>query len=155
VSAVAMKMVGFEAAGRRFLVEVEEVREVLSLSAGEAGEAGDESEPVGPLDGWITVRGESLPVTDLRRRLGADAGDAAASAVLVLRHPSAGSVGVRVDRVMEVREMGDADLSPVPSYFGEAAPWIRGLVPDGVGFAVLVDGAALITADVARALVRR
>lgn len=153
MSAVVMKMVGFEAAGRRFLVEVDQVREVLSLPAGEAAEA---AELLGPLDGWITVRGEPLPVADLRRRLDADAGDAtAASAVLILRHPAAGSIGVRVDRVSEVRETAGADLTPFPSYFGEVAPWIRGLVPDRDGFAVLVDGAALITAEEASAMAGR
>lgn len=168
MSTLVTKMVGFEASGRRFLIDVAEVREVVASSEPEPWD------PAGPLDGWITVRGEPVPVTDLRRRLGreeassgaatgagADASRGAAedetiaAPVLILEHPAAGVIGVRVDRVGEVRETSDAALTPVPSYFGEPDAWIRGLLPDGDGFAVLVHGTELLTADQARDLAGR
>lgn len=132
-----MDVVTFEADGRDFLMEAACVREVVA-----SAEIEPARETAGAADGWFVLRGDRLPVIDLRSRLGAAPGGGS-GAVLVVDHP-AGAVGVRVDAVREVRSSVDDRVLSVPSYFGDRAGWLRGLVAEGDRLAMFVDAAALL-----------
>lgn len=131
-----MDVVTFETDDRDFLMEVARVREVVASPEIERAERPN------AIDGWMALRGDRVPVVDLRTRLGvAPAGGR--GAVLVVDHPE-GAFGVRVDAVREVRSSVDDRVLALPSYFRGAAGWVRGLVARGDRLAMLVDAAALL-----------
>lgn len=130
-----MDVVTFETDDRDFLMEVARVREVVASPEIERSKAPD------AIDGWMALRGDRVPVIDLRTRLGVAAAGGP-GAVLVVDHP-AGAFGVRVDVVREVRSSVDDRVLAVPSYFRGGAGWLRGLVARGDRLAMLVDAAAL------------
>ncbi|WP_201766446.1 chemotaxis protein CheW [Litchfieldella anticariensis] len=94
-------------------VPVERVREIL------------ESQPLSRLPhappwflGMIDVRGQGVPVVDLRVKLGFDAGeDTENTRIIVLEARMEGhelTLGLKTDRVFEVTPLDDTDLEPPP-----------------------------------------
>lgn len=109
---ISTQYVTLGVAGNIFGIGVERVQEILEPQA--VAEM-----PNAPADflGIIDVRGEGVPVIDLRLRLGMPvAADTENTRVLVLEVLFAGSkkkVGLRTDRVFEVTSL-DGDLEPPP-----------------------------------------
>ncbi len=132
-------LVTFRLGAREYATSLSTVREVVRLSGLE-----DLPGMTPPLAGVLDLRGDSLPVLDLRP-VADGRGD-----VLVLSGGPAGSVGVAVDEVRAVVE--DGLLRPS----GDGAP-VEGVLPDYVlqvlrgdrGLVFLVDLSAMV--DSARA----
>lgn len=104
-------------AGELFAAPVEQVQEILDMR------------PVAKLPqappnllGMTDVRGEGIPVLDLRLTLGmADAEDTENTRIVVLRVARDGSqqtVGLRTDRVYEVTVLDAETLDPPPAING-------------------------------------
>ena len=109
---ISTQYVTLGVAGNVFGISVERVQEILEPQA--VAEM-----PNAPADflGIIDVRGEGVPVIDLRLRLGMPAAaDTENTRVLVLEALLSGArrkVGLRTDRVFEVTSL-DGDLEPAP-----------------------------------------
>jgi purine-binding chemotaxis protein CheW len=104
-------------AGELFAAPIEKVQEILDMR------------PVARLPqapanllGMIDVRGQGVPVLDLRLTLGLEAAaDTENTRIIVLAVTSAGQpmiVGLRADRVFEVTVLDDAELDPPPPVSG-------------------------------------
>lgn len=91
------------------------------------------------IEGVTNLRGEVIPVVDLRKRLGVS-GTAADSRVVVAEM-GGDKVGLRVDAVTEVRRIAPSDVQPPP----ESVAGIRSEFLKGVG---KVDGRLLILIDI-------
>jgi purine-binding chemotaxis protein CheW len=100
-------------AEERFAVPVERVREILQV------------QPVARMPnappyflGMIDVRGQGVPVVDLRLKLGLDGGqDTENTRIIVLQVVVDGrdlTLGLRTDRVFEVTVLDGDDLEPPP-----------------------------------------
>lgn len=100
-------------AEERFAVPVERVREILQM------------QPIARMPnappyflGMIDVRGQGVPVVDLRLRLGLDeAGDTENTSIIVLQVVVDGrdiTLGLRTDRVFEVTVLDGDHLEPPP-----------------------------------------
>ncbi|WP_439816761.1 chemotaxis protein CheW [Zavarzinia sp. CC-PAN008] len=102
--------------------------------------------------GLIDVRGTSVPVIDLRARLGlAPAEATAATRILVLQVPAGERVlvlGLIADSVFEVTALDDGRLEPPPEIGSRWRPEIMvGLGRRGAAFVVVLDVARLMAAD--------
>lgn len=89
--------------------------------------------------GVINLRGVIVPIVDLRKLLGIDAGSSQVAPVVVVLTFTKRTVGVLVDSVCEVIQIGTADLRPAPQMgAGSGVTHVMGLasLPDAA------DGAA-------------
>jgi purine-binding chemotaxis protein CheW len=130
-----------------FGMPVENVREILDMR------------PVSRLPhapacmlGIIDVRGRSVPIVDLRSRLGLEpAATTASTRIIVLELPSAERtlvLGVVADRVLEVMDL-DATQMETPPEIGTRwrSDYITGIGRRGDAFVVVFDLARLFAGD--------
>lgn len=130
-----------------FAVPVELVREILDMRR-------PFRIPEAPshLAGLIDVRGQAVPVIDLRLKLGLSACDASADTrILVLDVPMEGhnlSLGLIADRVFEVTGLDAGSLGPPPdigtSWHSE---YIAGIGRRGESFVVIFNMSRLLSSE--------
>ena len=139
--AQAGKYLAFELAREEYGVEILRVREITTA-------AGLTPLPDLPACacGVIPLRGRSVPVVSLRRRLGLGVDehrDPAGCVVVVDIAAPAGRlvVGLLVDRVTEVRQIEAETIGPPPGLGGgcEDGDWIAGIAHGGEHSVCLVD----------------
>ncbi len=141
------QFVTFSLGAETFAVPVGVVREILDHE--EAFHL-----PDGPhyLMGLRDVRGQGVPVIDLRLRLGLSASEVTAhTRVLVLDIPLPGrllTLGMMADRVHEVVSFARNEIEPPPD-IGRSwqSEHITGVARRGSGFVVLLDLASLLGED--------
>lgn len=128
----------FSIAGEICAVGIGEVETVLE-NAGLSRVSG----APGYVAGLLDLRGEAVPVVDVRRKLGLEVSDGAGSCIIVLalggqdgrRKP----VGALVDSVSEVVEMPDSAISPAGEFavsFDERV--VRGIAKGDAGFVTII-----------------
>lgn len=134
------RWVCFELAGQSYGVPILEVQEVLSSC---------EIEPVpgttAEIFGVINLRGAIVSVVDLRTKLNLPArADDAHTRVIVL-HFDGESVGLRVDRVTQVRALVDSLIKPAPPTTAQDQPApVRGIWNKSGELLSLLDTATLL-----------
>lgn len=117
------QIVVFMLAERDFALRLADVVEILPMVALTAV---PESSPW--LPGVINLRGQTLPVIDLRKRLGLPTRDVDPSANIIIANPGKGEgVGLIVDRVLDVVSVTDTAFDPVGAMGGSEHP-VRGVV---------------------------
>ena len=94
--------------------------------------------------GVLNIRGEALPVHDLRARFGGGETDATELNVVVIVNLGQSSVGLLVDAVSDIIDVNASDISDVPEGAREDHDGaITGLVPREDKMLALVDVAKL------------
>jgi purine-binding chemotaxis protein CheW len=77
--------------------------------------------------GLMSLRGQIVPVVDLRVRLGLPASESETAGFDVIVRTSQGAVSLLVDEVGDVVEVGEDTFEPVPDTMSASArPFIRG-----------------------------
>jgi purine-binding chemotaxis protein CheW len=104
------------------------------------------------LAGLIDVRGRSVPVIDLRVKLGlAPVAVTHGTRIMVLEVPVAGRqlvLGLVADRVFEVAPLDDGRIEPPPDIGGKwRSEYIRGVGRRGDSFVVVFDLGRLFASD--------
>ncbi|MHB8883586.1 MAG: chemotaxis protein CheW [Methylovirgula sp.] len=99
--------------------------------------------------GMIDVRGEAVPVLDLRLKLGLpEAPTSPATRIIVLEldlHSKRSMLGLRVDRVFEVTELDEEALEPPPNFGGRwRTECIAGVGRRGKTFVIVLDLSQLL-----------
>lgn len=118
-----LQIVAFTLAERDFALPLAEVVEILPMVALTAV---PESSP--RLSGLINLRGQTLPVIDLRKRLGLPARDVDPSAAIIIANPGKGErVGLIVDSVLDVVSVTATAFDPVGA-MGGTEHAVRGVV---------------------------
>lgn len=144
-----LQVVVFALGDEQFALPVGEVREILDHHA-------PFRVPNAPawLLGLSDVRGVSVPVIDLRLRLGlAPVTVTAMTRVLVVEvtlagHAAAVTLGLTVDRVLDVRGYAAAALEPPPELGVRwHAEHLRGVLRRDGGFAILLDLPSIFSGD--------
>lgn len=144
-----LRLVCFELRGQELALPIDDVRETL---------------PVPPitrvflvppcLAGVFSLRGDIVPVVDLGILLGLPptvAGDD--SKIVVVEH-AAGTVGVVVDRLRDLRTV-EAALDPAPPHLApEVASLLAGVIATDTGSVRVLDARAVLTVPPLRALAR-
>jgi purine-binding chemotaxis protein CheW len=129
------QFVVFRLESQEYAVVVEAVREIV------------EPMPVTPLpntpvfvEGVISLRGEVIPVIDLRRRLQMPpAAPGAETRIMIAELPNQ-TVGVRVDGVAEVIKLDEERIvEPDPAFTVAGREYVRGLVQAGARLVVVLD----------------
>lgn len=138
------RWVTFELAGQLYGLEILKVQEVLA-------DAEIESVPGAPrvILGVSNLRGSIVTMVDLRRRLGLPPGaqQAPVCCVVVDSRSSGGPgepVGLRVDRVVDVRRIADAAIKPAPVTGDHAASAVLGVLSKPGEVLTLLDADRLV-----------
>lgn len=126
------QLIVFEMDSAPYAVPVERVREIVRMR------------PITPIPrmpveihGVISLRGEIVQVVDLRRRLSLEPAEPTVASRVVIVHGEDGRVaGLRVDRVVEVLRVLDADVRPVAASENGA---VEALCARGDEFVSLID----------------
>lgn len=103
----------------------------LLLDAGQVLEVVEDAVAAGAA-GWRLWRGRSVPVLDMRGRLGLDEGDPG-PLVISGRADGAGCRAVRVDRVVGLCRYSDASVRPLPPLPPQAGALFDGALDDAAG----------------------
>ncbi|MFC3675472.1 chemotaxis protein CheW [Ferrovibrio xuzhouensis] len=99
----------FAIAGQDYGAAILAVREIRGWTA----ETPLPNAPAG-VRGIINLRGQVVPIFDLRVRLGAAATPPTATHVVIVVEAAAGQFGLLVDSVSDILTLDDAELQPVP-----------------------------------------
>ena len=142
--ATGMPYLAFRLAGEVYAIDILRIREIIEYTP-------PTTVPMMPpsLRGVINLRGAVVPVIDLAVRFGREAtgvGKRTCFVIVEVKHEGATHVlGLMVDGVNAVMEIGSADIEPPPS-FGTSvnAEFIAGMAR--------VDGRFVIILDIARVL---
>lgn len=108
-SATVREYLTFAVAGQDYGIDILAVREIRGWT------------PENPLPncpaavrGVINLRGQVVPIYDLRIRLGAEASVPSATHVVIVVEAAAGFYGLLVDAVSDILSASDSELQPVP-----------------------------------------
>lgn len=149
---VPLQAVVFCLGAERFGLPVAIVREILDWRA-------VSHLPSAPdwLLGLADVRGLSVPVIDLRTRLGLPMVETTlATRILILDVPINGrtlTLGVVIDRVLSVSTFDPAELDPAPDIGVRwRSDYITGVARSDDGFVVMIDAARIFSSDDATVL---
>lgn len=140
--------VAFQMAGLSWMLRIDEVREVLALP-----EVARVPRSPALLGGVINLRGEIVPVLDLRPALGHLAPPSPEDMLVVVRDPD-GAYGLRVDALHDVWELSPTAILEAPS---NLSPQLKQLVkgvlrrPEGLVLVLATSGAHQLV-DAPRAL---
>lgn len=98
------------------------------------------------IEGVIEYQGHVVPVIDLRRRFELAQGGVGGQARMLVCSTDTELVAVVVDAVLDVRPLGDSDLSRPPAFFrGLAGEYLRGLARRDGELVVVLDANRLIS----------
>lgn len=118
-----LQLVAFCLQGEEFAVDIQKVREVLKITQ-------ITPLPQSPefIEGVINLRGEVLPVVDLRKRFRLAGSVEAGKARIIIVEIEEGLVGLIVDSVTEVLHLTAAAVEPAPRRLGAGkAEFIQGV----------------------------
>jgi len=93
-----------------FVIDIMAVRQIIKYS-------GTTSVPTAPsfVEGIMILRNEVIPVIDLRERLGVDESERSDKPLILLTETSAGPIGLKVDEVRRIVNVGRDALLPPPA----------------------------------------
>jgi len=123
-----VELVVFRVGSEEYAVDVRRVREVVApLPVRRMPRVPDF------MEGVADLRGEVIPVVDVRRRFGLNAGTPTRKTKLMVVHMGGAPVGLVVDAVLEVLRVPRAAIRPAPALAGRDAPGLFLGVVGGVG----------------------
>lgn len=134
-----VQLVTFRVAGQEFAFNIFQVERILRYEA-------PARLPKAPefLEGILQYQGGPVPVIDLRKRLGVAAPLKDETRIVVL-DLEGGRIGMVVDAVTEVLQVGAADVTaPPPIVQGLAADYIAGLVGRDGGTIIVLNTGKLL-----------
>jgi len=135
----------FTSGGETFAIDIRSIREVIQYE-------GLTEVPLMPtfIRGVINLRGSVVPVLDLALRLGRGLAEVARrTCVVILEVPTedrTAVVGILVDSVNEVLDIGSSEVDPAPSFGqGPRSELICGVGKVGGRFVILLDVTHLLS----------
>jgi purine-binding chemotaxis protein CheW len=146
-----IQLIGFQVGGRLLGADILSVQEILRDPTIEAVENAPDM-----IAGVIYLRGQTIPIVDLRERLGNKAGqvDDAASCWVLVTIIGDMSLGVMVDYVTRIIRVDPHTILPAPEIIvsGLATPYIRGVCESEMGMLVVLNIDRLFTTDEIKAV---
>lgn len=112
-----VELVVFRVGSEEYAVDVRRVREVVAPLPVRRMPRAPEF-----MEGVADLRGEVIPIVDVRRRFGLHAGTPTRKTKLVVVHVGGATVGLVVDAVLEVMRVPRAAIRPAPPLAGRDAP---------------------------------
>ena len=92
------------------------------------------------IEGVLNLRGQIIPVVDLRRRFGLPSLDRNSSTRIIVVEIDQARFGILVDSVNEVRSIASDEIDPAPPLGGQIdAEYIEGMAKLDQGLVILLD----------------
>lgn len=118
------QVVSFRLADEEYGLDIMKVQEIILV-----GEITEIPEVPEYLRGLIDLRGKVIPIVDLRRRFGLEAGNCTEQARIVVVNTGESIFGIVVDAVNEVMRIAPSQIEPPPNgLLGVEQAYIKGLV---------------------------
>lgn len=141
------QVVVFRLSGEQYGVDIGTVREIIRRQAVTHIPSAPDS-----VEGMINLRGQTIPVVDLRRRLNLGLAEDTDSSRIIVLDTGEGDVGVIVDEVMAVlRVPRDAISKVAPIVLSDAATYIDGIAEVADSLLMLLDLDEALSAESLRA----
>ncbi|MCP4354904.1 MAG: chemotaxis protein CheW [Proteobacteria bacterium] len=135
-SEVVLQLVVFSLMGEEFGVSIHEVREIISHTQ-------VTPVPQAPafVEGVINLRGQIIPVVDLRKRFNLESSDKKENSNVVIIEVGAEVLGLVVDSVSEVLNIPSGSINPPPALVanGIGAEYIKGIGQYNDKMIILID----------------
>ncbi len=146
-----IQLIGFHVGEKLFGADILSVREILREPAIEVVDGAP-----GIVSGVIRLRGQTIPVVNLRQRLGGTAGrtvDGAPIWVLITQIGDA-TLGLITDGVTRIFRIDPSTILPAPDIIvsGLTTPYIRGVCESEMGMLVVLNFDRLFTPDEIKAV---
>jgi purine-binding chemotaxis protein CheW len=135
--------VGLELAGELYGVEIGRVQEIIRMQPITAV-------PNGPafIEGLTNLRGRVIPVMDLRKRFGVDAGAPTRRSRIVVAELGGQTVGLIVDAVSEVLRVAAEQIEPPSTLITTSeSAYLRGVAKLEERLVLLLDPSRILSAD--------
>jgi purine-binding chemotaxis protein CheW len=139
----SVQVINFQVGGDEYAVDIQSVREVTGLR--EITQL-----PNAPpfVKGVINLRGEVIPIIDLREKLGITQVEYDDLTNIIFVELEAKVIGVVVDRVSHVIRLSSADISPAPPLIGGlSGRFVTGVAKLEHGLVVILNMAKILTAE--------
>ena len=140
--AATVRMITFRVGPETFVLDIMAVRQIVPYS-------GSTSIPTAPvfIEGIVVLRNEVIPIIDLRQRLYPRL-ERAENPLVLITLTSAGVIGLKVDEVRRIVNIGsDALLPPPPLVRGIRGELLIAVVPFGEEVYLLIDVENVLTPD--------
>src|ERR1043165_254324 len=137
-----LRLITFRVGPETFVLDIMVVRQISPYG-------GSTSVPTAPafVEGIIVLRNEVIPIIDLRERLYPRLAGRAEQPLLLITHPSAGIIGLKVDEVRRIVNVtSDKLLPPPPLVRGIRGELLIAVVPMGDEIFLLIDLENVLTA---------
>lgn len=105
-----VQLVAFILEGEEFAVDIQQVREVLKMT-----QVTPLPQSADFIEGVINLRGEVIPVVDLRKRFELSAGERTDQTRIIIVEIEENEVGLIVDSVSEVLRIPEKNIQPPPA----------------------------------------
>lgn len=138
------QLVIFKLADEEFGVDILKVSEIEKLDQGIT------RVPKAPafVEGVINLRGEVIPIVDLRRRFGLAMREIGYDSRVIIVEVGGNKVGMTVDAVVEVARINESAIEPAPSITkGVNSYYLSGVAKMGERLIVLLDLEKALTAE--------
>lgn len=98
------------------------------------------------IEGIINLRGQIIPIVDLKKRFDIDLTEYTADARIIVIQVNASTFGVQVDSVSEVLRINSSDIEPAPNIVaGIDSRYITGVAKVGERLLIMLDLDKLLT----------
>ncbi len=136
-----LQMIDFTVGGDEYAVEIQKVREVINFR-----EITQLPKAPSFVKGIINLRGEVIPVIDLREKFGLSHEDYSPLTNVVIVEIGRKAVGVVVDNVRHVIRVSPSDLAPSPPFIGGlSGRYVNGVAKLGERLIVVLDMDKILT----------
>jgi purine-binding chemotaxis protein CheW len=133
--AAELRLITFTVGPETFVLDIMAVRQIIPYT-------GSTTLPTAPafIEGIIILRSEVIPIIDLRTRLYPDLSERASEPLILIAHSSAGIIGLKVDAVRRIVNVGsDSLLLPPPIVRGIRGELLIAVVPHDEEVYLLID----------------
>lgn len=139
---MADKYLSFLIHGQRYAFSIKTVKEIISVQH-------ITSVPEFPeyAKGVINVRGDVIPVIDLRVMFGFPETQYTAKTCIIIINYTDSYVGYIVDNVSDVAELPQNKISPTPQISYKKTRYVSGVGKDGNDIIILIDTEKLVTKE--------
>jgi purine-binding chemotaxis protein CheW len=143
-----LRLITFTIGPETFVLDIMAVRQIIPYT-------GSTTLPTAPafIEGIIVLRSEVIPIIDLRMRLYPNLSERAEEPLILIAHSSAGIIGLKVDTVRRIVNIGsDSLLPPPPIVRGIRGELLIAVVPHDDEVYLLIDIENILSGDEKRAL---
>jgi purine-binding chemotaxis protein CheW len=137
------QMIDFSIGARQYGVDIRRVREVIRV-----GDITPLPHAPGFVKGVVNLRGDVIPVIDLRQKLGIEAARGLATERLIVVEIEEKLVGMIVDAVSHVVRLRPGQLEQAPSWLGGlTGDFVTGVVRQEDRITVVLNVETILTSD--------